>query len=479
MARLPSRTDKKARSEKPAKAGKAGKSGKSVKSAVNATVKATVKATSKVQAGRKKPAESRPHVDWGMVTPVSPMAPKEFPDMPRVEGVEVVTTKTGEKYKGRSDLTIFRLAPETSVAGVFTKSATAAAVVDWCRSNLGKPGASIARLLVVNAGNANAFTGKDGRDAVRSVGAAAAEAYGFKQKEVFMASTGVIGQPLSYEKILPAFELTPRPITTKGWERAARAISTTDTFPKAAWREADIDGTKVTIAGIAKGSGMIAPDMATMLSFIFTDAKLPPEILATLLQFSVRDTFNSATVDGDTSTNDTVLLFATGQVEGQPEITRPADRRLRDFRDKLYDVMKDLAKQIVMDGEGAQKFVTVRVKGAATPGSARKIAQSIANSPLVKTAIAGEDANWGRIVMAVGKAGEPADRDRLGISFGPHLVAHKGQQHPDYDESIMSAYMKGNEIEITVDIGLGKGQARVWTCDLTHGYISINADYRS
>lgn len=427
---------------------------------------------------KKKPASTQP-TDWGMITPASPLAPDAFPDMPRVDGVELVTSKTGEKYKGRSDLTLFRLAAGTSVAGVFTKSATAASVVDWCKGNLARAGSSLARLLVVNAGNANAFTGKDGRDAVKAIGAAAAEAHGCRQKEVFLASTGVIGEPLNFRKILPSLSMVPKPVTAKGWERAARAIATTDTYPKGSCRVAEIDGVPVKIVGIAKGSGMIAPDMATMLGFVFTDAKLSPEILQTLLQFSVRDTFNAATVDGDTSTNDTVLLFATGKAEGQPEISRPGDRRLSNFRNKLYEVMKDLAQQIVKDGEGAQKFITVEVNGATSSGSAKKVALSIANSPLVKTAIAGEDANWGRVVMAVGKAGEPADRDKLAISFGPHTLAKKGRVHPDYDEKTVSAYMKGNEIEISVDLGLAKGHARVWTCDLTHGYISINADYRS
>lgn len=418
---------------------------------------------------------------------ISPLAPKSFPRLTAIDGVEAITARTGERYKGRTDLTIFKLAPGTSVAGVFTKSATASSVVEWCKSNLGKGKSPSARLLVVNAGNANAFTGRDGRDAVKAISAAAAVAYGCKQREVFLASTGVIGEPLNYHKILPAFELKPVALTPAGWKKAASAIMTTDTYAKASTRTATIDGVPVTISGITKGSGMIAPDMATMLGFIFTDAKLSSEILQTLLQFAVRDTFNSITVDSDTSTSDTVLLFATGQAKTgtktrtktPAEITRPGDRRLADFRRQLYEVMEDLAQQIVRDGEGASKFITVRVKGATTSGSARKIAYAIANSPLVKTAVAGEDANWGRVVMAVGKAGEPADRDRLAISFGPHILAENGIRHPEYDEAAVSDYMKGNEIEIIVDVGLAKAEARVWTCDLTHGYISINADYRS
>lgn len=272
-------------------------------------------------------------------------------------------------------------------------------------------------------------------------------------------------------------------MTSAGWKKAASGIMTTDTYPKASTRTAMIDGVAVTLTGITKGSGMIEPDMATMLGFIFTDAKLPSDVLQSLLGAAVRDTFNAITVDSDTSTSDTVLLFATGKASGyargQSPIERAADARLKDFKAGLAQVMEDLARQIVRDGEGATKFITVSVSGAKSAASARKIAKSIANSPLVKTAIAGEDANWGRVVMAVGKAGEPADRDKLAIAFGPHLLAEKGIRHPDYSEKVVSHYMKGNEIEISVDVGLGKGQARVWTCDLTHGYISINADYRS
>lgn len=417
----------------------------------------------------------------------SPLAPEQFPILGAIDGVEAVTARTGERYKGRTDLTIFKMAKGTSVAGVFTKSATASSVVDWCKSNLAKGKTPSGRLLVVNAGNANAFTGKDGRDAVKAIASAAAKAYGCQQREVFLASTGVIGEPLNYHKILPGFKKQPRALTPAGWKKAASAIMTTDTYPKASTRTATIDGVPVTLSGITKGSGMIEPDMATMLGFIFTDAKLSSEIIQTLLSDAVRGTFNAITVDSDTSTSDTVLLFATGKatrratgkVRGKKPIERASDPRLADFRVKLGAVMTDLAHQIVRDGEGAQKFITVKVTGAKSAVSAKKIAKSIANSPLVKTAIAGEDANWGRVVMAVGKAGEPADRDRLAIAFGPHLLAEKGIRHPEYDEAVVSDYMKGNEIEIIVDVGSGKGEARVWTCDLTHGYISINADYRS
>lgn len=414
---------------------------------------------------------------------VSPLAPGTFPNLGPIAGVEAITARTGERYKGRTDLTIFKLAKGTSVAGVFTKSATASSVVDWCKANLKKGKTPSARLLVVNAGNANAFTGKDGHDAVKAISSAAARAYGCQQREVFLASTGVIGEPLNYHKILPSFKKQPRAMTSAGWKKAASGIMTTDTYPKASTATAMIDGVAVTLTGITKGSGMIEPDMATMLGFIFTDAKLPSDVLQALLGAAVRDTFNAITVDSDTSTSDTVLLFATGKAagysRGQSPIERATDARLKDFKAGLAQVMEDLAHQIVRDGEGATKFITVSVAGARSAASARKIAKSIANSPLVKTAIAGEDANWGRVVMAVGKAGEPANRDLLAIAFGPHLLAEKGIRHPDYSEKVVSQYMKGNEIEISVDVGLGKGQARVWTCDLTHGYISINADYRS
>jgi glutamate N-acetyltransferase/amino-acid N-acetyltransferase len=394
-------------------------------------------------------------------------------------GVEAITAKTGERYKGRTDLTIFKLAKGTSVAGVFTQSATASAAVDWCKASLAKGKTASGRLLVVNAGNANAFTGKDGRDAVKAIASAAAKACGCQQREVFLASTGVIGEPLNYHKILPSVAKVPRALTPARWKQAASAIMTTDTYPKASTCTANIDGVPVTLSGITKGSGMIEPDMATMLGFIFTDAKISSQVLQSLLAAAVKDTFNAITVDSDTSTSDTVLLFATGKAGSPDGIKKASDPRLADFTKKLAALMQDLAHQIVRDGEGAQKFITVRVTGGKSNASAKKIARSIANSPLVKTAVAGEDANWGRVVMAVGKAGEPADRDRLAISFGPHLLAQKGIRHPSYDEAVVSEYMKGNEIEIIVDVGLGKGEGRIWTCDLTHGYISINADYRS
>ncbi len=409
---------------------------------------------------------------------ISPLAPDEFPVLAGVGGVGIAVAQTGEKYKGRDDLLMVQLDPNTSVAGVFTKSATAAAPVEWCK-DLISAGQGKARALIVNAGNANAFTGKGGRQAVKAVAAGFAKIHGCRQKDVFVASTGVIGEPLNTDLILKKIDGKSKPSSPRQWERAANAIRTTDTFGKGAYRQTEIAGVPVKIAGIAKGSGMIAPDMATMLGFIFTDASLSPEVLQTLLQFGVRDSFNAITVDSDMSTSDTVLAFATGAQAQQAKISRAGDPRLKEFRSCLLEVMQELAQLIVRDGEGASKFVTVDVHGAATQKSARTVALAIANSPLVKTAIAGEDANWGRVVMAVGKAGEVADRDKLSISFGPHLVAKNGQRALEHDEPVLSRYMKNDEVEIRVDLRIGNGQARIWTCDLTHGYISINADYRS
>jgi len=368
--------------------------------------------------------------------------------------------------------------PGTSVAGVFTRSTMASAPVDWCRANLERPEDAEGRALIVNAGKSNAFTGKAGAETVKAVGAALAELAGCRRRDVFQASTGVIGQPFPAEELTRHFERMIGRAKPGGVLEAARAIMTTDTFPKVATRTAKIDGQKVTLAGIAKGSGMIAPDMATMLSFLFTDAAIPSPVLQTLLVLTVRETFNLITVDGDTSTSDTVLLFATGKA-GNAAIARAGDSRLGDFRDQLQSLMADLAQQVVRDGEGASKFVRVRVKGAESAKAARTVAFAIGNSPLVKTAIAGEDANWGRVVMAVGKSGEKADRDRLGIKFGGLPVASRGGIDPKYDEKALSDYMTGQEIEIEADLAVGKGEAEIWTCDLTHGYISINADYRS
>jgi glutamate N-acetyltransferase/amino-acid N-acetyltransferase len=331
---------------------------------------------------------------------------------------------------------------------------------------------------VVNAGCANSFTGKPGADAARRVASAVAKRFDCRQRDVMMASTGVIGVLLDDSKIVSRLADAETRLGETDWLSAARAISTTDTFPKGAFAEAVIDGHTVKIAGIAKGSGMIAPDMATMLAFVVTDATIAPAALQTLASLYTRSTFNCVTVDGDRSTNDTLLLFATGQSEA-PRISRPGDRRLADFREKLEAVLLDLALQLVRDGEGASKFVKINVTGAESALSARKIARTIAESPLVKTAFAGEDANWGRIVMAVGRADEPIDRDRIQVMFGPLVAARDGLISPGYDEDQMSAYMKNQELEVSVDVGWGKGTATVWTCDLTKQYVAINGDYRS
>ncbi|WP_396595070.1 bifunctional glutamate N-acetyltransferase/amino-acid acetyltransferase ArgJ [Brevundimonas sp. R86498] len=414
---------------------------------------------------------------------VSPLA-VPFPVIPPIGGVEMTTARAGFYKHERDDLTVFRFARGTTCAGVFTRHKVGSAPVDWCRRHLDGPGGGEdVRALVVNAGCANAFTGKAGADAARRTASEVAKRFGCRQRDVMLASTGVIGVLLDDRKIAARLaevetRLDGDTPPTEQWAAAGRGIMTTDTFPKGSWAETTIDGFKVRIAGIAKGSGMIAPDMATMLGFIVTDAAIAPAVLRALLGLHVRTTFNSVTVDGDTSTNDTCLLFATG-ASGAPRIGRVGDRRLKDFSAALDKVMLDLAHQLVRDGEGATKFVRVTVEGAASPASARKLAKSIADSPLVKTAIAGEDANWGRVVMAVGKTEEPVDRDRLAIRFGPHVAAVDGAVSPTYDEAKMSAYMKRSEIDIVVDVGSGRAAATVWTCDLTKGYIEINGDYRS
>ncbi|MBN9062549.1 MAG: bifunctional ornithine acetyltransferase/N-acetylglutamate synthase [Rhizobiales bacterium 65-9] len=414
----------------------------------------------------------------GKDVPVSPLAPKSFPEVPPVEGVRFATAEAGIRYRGRTDVLMAVMDKGTNVAGVFTKSKCPSAPVDWCRAAM-KGGK--ARALVVNSGNANAFTGKTGKAAVKMTAEIAAKAAGCKPGEVFIASTGVIGEPLDASK----FERVLADCVSRAgdgpWLDAARAIMTTDTFPKAASRVVKIGGIEVTIVGVAKGAGMIAPDMATMLSFIFTDAPIKAPALQAMLASGVKPSFNCLTIDGDTSTSDTLLLFATGAAgkRGAPTIATAGDRRLKEFRAALDDLLLELAQLVARDGEGARKFVEVRVKGATTAKSAHRIALSIANSPLVKTTIAGEDANWGRVVMAVGKAGEPAERDRLAISFGDIRVAHKGQRDPSYREDEAAAYMKNDHIVVTADIGLGKGEARVFTCDLTKAYVEINGDYRS
>ena len=408
--------------------------------------------------------------------PRSPLAPARPPRLPPLAGARLAAAASGVRYSGRPDLMLAGFAPGTTAAGVFTRSAMASAAVERSRAAAAH---GRARALVVNSGNANAFTGRAGEEAVARTVRAAAGLVGCAPEEVFVSSTGVIGEPLPVEKILAALPGLREALSPDGWAAAADAILTTDTFPKPATARTAIDGRPVTINGIAKGSGMIAPDMATMLAYIVTDAALPAPVLRAVLKPAADRTFNSITVDGDTSTSDTVLLFATGAVPVKPPPERTGGRRLAPFRRALEGVMRDLACQIVRDGEGATKFASVGVTGAASAGAARRIAFAIANSPLVKTALAGEDPNWGRIVMAVGKAGERADRDSLRIRFGPHVVAERGQVVPGYDEAPVAAYMKNAEIDIAVDVGIGRGAATVWTCDLSHGYISINADYRS
>ena len=407
---------------------------------------------------------------------VSPLAPKHVPDMPEIPGVRLATGAAGIKYKDRTDVLLALFDKGTAVAGVLTRSKCPSAPVDWCRARL-RSGA--ARALVVNSGNANAFTGKTGRAATAFTAKLAAQAAGCKPADVFLASTGVIGEPLPAKRFDGVMEKLAGQAAPERFLDAARAIMTTDTFPKVATARAKIGDAMVTINGIAKGSGMIAPDMATMLSFVFTDAPIAAPALQAILSEAVVDTFNAVTVDGDTSTSDTLLAFATGAAKGAPKITRASDPRLKAFRAAFGQVLANLSEQVARDGEGARKLVEIIVEGAISKKSARRIAMSIANSPLVKTAIAGEDANWGRVVMAVGKAGEPADRDKLSIWFGGTRVAHKGARDPGYDEAAVSRTMKNPEITLKVALGLGKGRDRVLTCDLTKEYVAINGDYRS
>jgi glutamate N-acetyltransferase/amino-acid N-acetyltransferase len=413
-----------------------------------------------------------------MSTTISPLAPTDVPDMPAIAGVKLATAAAGIRYKGRTDVLLAVMDKGTTVAGVFTQSKCPGAPVEWCRAKLsGGQG----RALVVNSGNANAFTGKTGRQATALTASIAAKAVGCKPGEVFLASTGVIGEPLDATKFNGVLGTLAEQAAPDDWMAAAKAIMTTDTFPKVATATIKLGNTKVTINGMAKGSGMIMPDMATMLSFVFTDAPLSSAVLQSLLKSGVEDTFNAVTVDSDTSTSDTLLAFATGTAaaRGAPKISRASDPRLKAFAKAFHRVLADLAEQVARDGEGARKLVEVIVEGATTKTSARKIAMSIANSPLVKTAIAGEDANWGRVVMAVGKAGEPANRDKLSISFNGIRVAKSGARDPSYNEAEVSAVMKNPKIQIKVALGLGKGRDRVLTCDLTKEYVAINGDYRS
>ncbi|MBV8869787.1 MAG: bifunctional glutamate N-acetyltransferase/amino-acid acetyltransferase ArgJ [Acetobacteraceae bacterium] len=409
-----------------------------------------------------------------MDLPVSPLA-VPMAEMPVLAGVRLGAAAAGIRYRDRTDLVMLELAPGTTAAGVFTRNRCPGAPVDWCRAAL-KGGK--ARAVVVNAGNANVFTGRAGRVACVATAHAAADLVGCPPKQVFLASTGVIGEVLPHERLVAALPGLHAGLREDAWGEAARGIMTTDTFPKAATRVARIEGAEVRINGIAKGSGMIAPDMATMLCFVATDAKIPADALDALLRDGVEASFNRTTVDSDTSTSDTVLLFATGQAQ-HPRVPASGGRALADFANKLDDLLLDLALQVVRDGEGAQKLVRIDVTGAASSRSARKVAMAVANSPLVKTAIAGEDANWGRIVMAVGKAGEPADRDTLSIGVGGTWMARDGAVVPGYDEAPVVAHMKGREVHIAIDLGIGRGKATAWTCDLTHGYIDINGSYRS
>jgi glutamate N-acetyltransferase/amino-acid N-acetyltransferase len=397
--------------------------------------------------------------------------------MPPIAGVELAAGSAGLYKHVRDDMLVMRFAPGTTCGGVFTRHGVGSAPVDWCKETLAA-GKGTARGLVVNAGCANSFTGKPGAAAAKRVAVAAAKRLGCRADEVMLASTGVIGVLLPDDKITARLDETTGRLTADNWRAAAAAIMTTDTFAKGAYAEAEIDGVKVRIGGIAKGSGMIAPDMATMLSFIATDAAIAPAALQALVTRMTQATFNLVTVDGDRSTNDTCLLFATGQ-SGAPRISRAGDARLADFREKLQAVMLDLAQQLVRDGEGATKFVKITVNGAASEASARKIARTIAESPLVKTAFAGEDANWGRIVMAVGRADEPIRREKIGVRFGELVAAKDGAVSPTYDEERMSAYMKRPELEVSVDVGAGRASASMWTCDLTKRYVEINGDYRS
>ena len=405
---------------------------------------------------------------------VSPLAPDAFQPVPQIAGVTLATAASEMKYRGRADMLLMRLADGATTAGVFTRSDTAAAPVTWCRERLRSAGA--ARAILVNAGNANAFTGAAGMAAVRACCEGIANRLGYQADDILMASTGVIGEPLDTGVLEARFD--DLATGEADWQDAARALMTTDTFAKGASETTEIGGIPVTISGIAKGSGMIAPDMATMLGFIATDAAIPADTLAILLRRATATSFNAITVDSDSSTNDSVLLIASGAAS-HGTVDGADDPALDGFRTALDTVMQDLAQQIVRDGEGATKFVTVTVSGAADNAAAHRIGMAIANSPLVKTAIAGEDANWGRIVMAVGKAGEGIDQSRVGVSIGGILIAADGARVDGYDEAPVAAHMAGDSIEIEVTVGGGAGTSRIWTCDLTHGYISINADYRS
>ena len=409
---------------------------------------------------------------------ISPLAPAAFPEMPQIEGVEFAAAAAGVRYKGRTDVMLARLAPGTAIAGAFTRSSTRAACVLDCQAKLSDKVSKDGAAILVNSGNANAFTGSAGLESVARITEAVGRRLGVPASRVFTSSTGVIGEPLPHDRIIEALDALEDGLDPGGIVDAARAIMTTDTFPKGASAEIETPTGTIRIAGIAKGSGMIAPDMATMLVYIFTDAKISPALLQKIVSRQVDDSFNCITVDSDTSTSDALIMAATGTSRAD-ELKGLRSLEVQAFEAALRGVMMDLAHQVVKDGEGATKFVEVRVSGARTPEDAHRVAMAIANSPLVKTAVAGEDANWGRVVMAVGKSGAHAERDLLSIRFGDILVAEKGWRSPDYSEEQTSAYMKNDELVIAVDLGLGSCERTVWTCDLTHAYIDINADYRS
>ena len=410
---------------------------------------------------------------------ISPLAPKGgFPKLPVIDGVRFAAVEAGVKYQGRLDVMLAEIAEGSAIAGTFTRSKTRAAPVLWCQENLAMGAQAGGSAILVNSGNANAFTGNNGMNGVEVTAGAVAETLGISPRNVFVASTGVIGEPLPSERITSKMDELRDGLDALRAEDAAQAIRTTDTYAKGAKASVDLGGVTVQIAGFAKGSGMIAPDMATMLVFVFTDAKISQPVLQEIVSGATVTTFNSITVDSDTSTSDSLVVTATGKA-AMDEITSVSDPRAVNFADALRGVMLELAHLVVRDGEGATKFIEIAVNGAESDAAAKTVGLSIANSPLVKTAFAGEDPNWGRIVMAVGKAGEAADRDKLSISFGDILVADKGWVSPDYREEDGADYMKGQDLSVTVDLGVGDGSATVWTCDLTHQYITINADYRS
>jgi len=410
---------------------------------------------------------------------ISPLAPKGgFPKLPVIDGVRFAAVEAGVKYQGRLDVMLAEIDEGSAIAGTFTRSKTRAAPVLWCQENLAMGAQAGGSAILVNSGNANAFTGNNGMNGVEVTAGAVAETLGISPRNVFVASTGVIGEPLPSERITSKMGELRDGLDASRAGAAAQAIMTTDTYAKGAKASVDLDGVSVQIAGFAKGSGMIAPDMATMLVFVFTDAKIAQPVLQEIVSGATVTTFNSITVDSDTSTSDSLVVTATGKA-AMEEITSISDPRAAAFAEALRGVMLELAHLVVRDGEGATKFIEITVTGAESAAAAKTVGLSIANSPLVKTAFAGEDPNWGRIVMAVGKAGEAADRDKLSISFGDLLVADRGWVSPDYREDDGADYMKGQDLSVTVDLGVGDGSATVWTCDLTHQYITINADYRS